>query len=322
MADFYSHAFGLTLASDAAIPGLIPDAGGVPDVRVHTGGLPAWVDVGDRTAPEVWSAGGDPDHEADAVAVRSVGNGDYLLLTYGDGMRFLVSRAGSDIWVSGPRGSTPETAATYLLGPVFGLLLRLRGVTCLHASVVVTEAGAVAVVGPSGAGKSTVAAACALRGHRVLSDDIAVLVPREAGWAVEPAVPTVRLWDDSVELLFGAPAALPLMAPGWDKRQLDLTAVPDRFAPSGRVALAAVYVLDDAAVAAIGVGSQRMSPRDALLALIPNTYASVLLDRDMRAAEFRALSQFVSVVPVWRVPAPSGRDELHAFCERLEHTAP
>lgn len=321
MADFYSHAFGLTLASDAAIPGLIPDAGGVPDVRVHTRGLPAWVDVGDRTAPEVWSAGGDPDHEADAVAVRSVGNGDYLLLTYGDGMRFLVSRAGSDVWVSGPPGSTPETAGTYLLGPVFGLLLRLRGVTCLHASVVVTGAGAVAVVGPSGAGKSTVAAACALRGHRVLSDDIAVLVPEDAGWAVEPAVPTVRLWDDSVELLFGAPGALPLMAPGWDKRQLDLTALPDRFTSSGRVALVAVYVLDDTGAASTGAGAQPMSPRDALLALIPNTYANVLLDRDMRAAEFRALSQFVSVVPVWRVPAPSSQDELRGFCERLDHIA-
>lgn len=321
MADFYSRAFGLTLASDAAIPGLIPEAGGDADVRVHTGGLPAWVEVGDRTAPEVWSAGGDPDHEADAVAVRAVGGGDFLLLSYGDGMRFLVTRAGGDVWVSGPPGSTPETAATYLLGPVFGLVLRLRGVTCLHASVVATPTGAVAVAGPAGAGKSTIAAACALRGHRVLSDDIAVLVPQDGGWAVEPAVPSVRLWDDSVELLFGSPAALPLMAPGWDKRQLNLTTLPDRFRSSGRAGLSAVYLLDGTDVTPHGDSARPLSPRDALVALVPNTYASVLLDREMRAAEFRALSQLVSVVPVWRVRAPSSGDELRAFCERLDRDA-
>jgi hypothetical protein len=318
MAPSLSRAFGLTFAFDSPIPGATADSAGDPDVRVHPGYPPSWWHATDAEGQAVWSAGGDPDHEADAVAVRSIADGAFLLVAYGDGMRFLLSRSGDEVWSWGPHGTTPETVATYLFGPVFGLVLRLRGTTCLHASVLEVEGGTVAVAGPAGIGKSTIAAAWALRGHRVLSDDIAPLVSRRGVWMVEPAVPTVRLWDDSVKLLFDDATALPLMAPGWEKRQLDLRSFDDRFAAGGAIRLTGVYVL--------GHGTdplaqpQRLAPRDALMALVPNTYANVLLDRTMRAAEFKTLTAVVSAVPVWRANAPEGRGGLTDFCDVLSRS--
>lgn len=325
MAAFFFRAFGLTLTCDVAIPGLIPSAPGVPDVRIHIGEFPAGTDPAGQAGPELWSTGGDPDHEPDAVAIRSAENGADLLLAYGDGMRFLVRRSGDEVWALGLRGMSLEATATYLLGPVFGLVLRLRGVTCIHASVVAVEAApgpaAIAIIGPAGAGKSTIAAAFALRGHRVISDDIAVLV-REAGhWAIESATPSIRLWDDSVTLLFGNSAALPLMAPGWEKRQLDLRSIRGAFATEGRLLFIAAYVLDNGERLAGGTAVQRLTPRDALMALVPNTYANVLLDRAMRTAEFHALASVVSTVPVWRIHAPTNATELGEFYQMASRAA-
>jgi len=89
---------------------------------------------------------------------------------------------------------TTEDAATYLLGPVLGLLLRLRGVTCLHASAVALADRAIAFVGSEGAGKSTTAALLARKGLAIISDDVVALVERDALFTFIPAYPYLSLW--------------------------------------------------------------------------------------------------------------------------------
>jgi hypothetical protein len=133
-------------------------------------------------------------------------------------------------------------------------------------------------------------------------------------------VPGVRLWDDSVELLLGRRDALPLLAPGWDKRVLDLATSPAAFGADESAPLGAVYVLhtpQDAPCPA-----RRLEGPEALLALVSHTYANVLLDAPMRAAEFRALSALVKSVPVWAVRAPAGAAELDRFCAWLAAAPP
>jgi hypothetical protein len=60
-------------------------------------------------------------------------------------------------------------------------------------------------------------------GHAVLSDDIAALTDRDGAMHVQPAYPQIRLWPDSVAMLYGTPDALPPLTPTWDKRALALT---------------------------------------------------------------------------------------------------
>jgi hypothetical protein len=321
MALFHARAFGLTLASDGPLPGLRQSPSAAPDIRIHLRGFPDWLRSGNAGESEIWSSRDDATTPDDTVSVRSVGAGRAMLVTYADGMEFLVSRQGDEVWVRGPGGFTMETAATYLLGPVVGLVLRLRGITCLHASAVSVDGKALVFVGEAGAGKSTIAAAFALRGHHVLTDDIAALSLHRGAWQVEPGIPSVRLWDDSTALLLGDPSALPHMAPGWEKRYMDLSAHGAGSFPLDAVPLVGVYVLDRGGTSPPGAEPRRLSPGRALITLVRHTYANVLLDRDLRAAEFRALSSVVSTVPVWRVAAPTSRAALDDFCERRTQEA-
>ena len=110
---------------------------------------------------------------------------------YGDGITFDISSDGENVRGSWPAEMSLEDALTYLLGPVFGFILRLRGFTALHASAAVINGYAVAFVGRGGAGKSTIVAALARAGHRILSDDIAVLEEASGTFRIKPSYPHI-----------------------------------------------------------------------------------------------------------------------------------
>ena len=213
---------------------------------------------------------------------------------------FFVDRQGRAVWATWPDSLTLEDAAIYLLGPVLGLVLRLADITCLHASAVTVGDRAIAFVGPPNAGKSTTAAAFARMDHPVLTDDIVALAPnRDEIPRVLPAYPHLRLWPDSVALLYGSEEALPRLTPTWDKRALDLTQNGYRF-EQRTLPLAAIYVLAGRSPDA-EPSIQELRGRECLLTLLANTYVGYLLDAAMRAQEFEALGQLVRSVPVRRV---------------------
>ena len=174
----------------------------------------------------------------------SIGAGKFCRLEYADGTQFWLNREGTEVWATWPENSTIEDTATYLLGPVLGRLLRLRGVTCLHASAVAFGEQAVAFVGPAGAGKSTTAAALALRGHAILSDDVVALAERDASFYVHPAYPYLCLWPESVQTIYGSADALPQLSANYEKRCLSLgkQELPFEERP---LPLAAIYILGE-----------------------------------------------------------------------------
>jgi hypothetical protein len=141
---------------------------------------------------------------------------------------------------------------------------------------------------------------------------------RAHGVWVHPANPQLRLWPDSVQLLFGRPDALPRLTPNWDKRKLDL--MDRRFSFQGEpLPLALIYVLaerrDDLDLPRVGSGSGR----DKLMALVGNTYLNSLLDADMRGQEFRSLHQFVTRIPMRFVSLPGGHDYLQSLIDVILH---
>lgn len=289
-------AFGLSLAADWPIPGLLrqPHASR-PDISVRLERL-----------VECDAAGEQPyyssEHDGDGVPALQVWKtAGYYRLRYADGTQFVVERNGEHVRVIVAAGSTLEDAATYLLGPVLGFAMRLRGTTCLHASVVAIGGEAIALAGPAGAGKSTTAACFSAMGFPVLSDDIAALAERAGTIHVEPAYPQIRLWPDSVAMLYGAPDALPRLTPTWDKRGLLLSR--RRAFQEQSLPLRAVYVLGEVRAGA-GPIVEDVSGSASLLVLLANAYVGYLLDRAMRHHEFESLARLAATVPVRRVVRP------------------
>jgi hypothetical protein len=320
---FHYSAFGLNLASNDAIPGLV--AHPVP-ARTH---VRIWFDTAgarfetDRVIADPWYVSETDGDATPTLRVWQIAGGRYYKWLYGDGTEFVVDGSGTQIWAAWPASSTLEDTATYLLGPILAFALRLRGVTCLHGSAVAIGRRALIVVGPPAAGKSTVAAAFGHLGYPVVSDDVAALAERDRNWYVLPAYPQLRLWPESVDMLFGSADALRPLTPNWDKRALELLERGYRFADRA-VPIAAVYVLGERRGRA-AASIEPLRGRQRLRTLLANTYVGYALDSPMRLQQFSTLGRLASKVPVQMILPPDDPARLCAAiiedCEALGCTA-
>jgi hypothetical protein len=310
--------YGLRIAANRAIPGLLPllDENEQIDLRVWLRGTPAFPPgVSDSTDCFYASPCDDSSGHAALRVVRSPG-GAYFGFFYSDGARFAVNREGREVLADWPEGYALEDAATYLVGPVMGFVLRLNGIIPLHASAIAIEDQAIALVGMPGAGKSTTAAAFAHHGFAVLSDDVVALQDRGDFFRVAPGYPRVNLWPDSVRALFGSEDALPRITPTWGKHYLPLNQNGCHF-QSEQLPLGGIYLLGEREPCLTVPRIEELTAAEALMTLVANTYVNYLLDRDMRHREFDLLSRLVAGVPVRLVRPSADPSGIPAMCETI-----
>lgn len=312
--EYHYSVFGLSLRSNLSLPGLqtLETPSVRPDVEICLGTGP---DLEHESAVDqeilTFTSSDLGDDGQPALRIWRSKDGSLTHLSYYDGVQFWTDPQGKKIWAKWPAHSSLEDAASYLLGPVLGLLLRTRGINCLHASAVSMGSWAVAFAGSEGAGKSTTAAAFARRGCGVLSDDIVALVQHQGGFCVIPAYPYLSLWQDSVELLYGPDKAVPQFSSNWDKRLLSLAGNSLRFEEQP-LPLRAIYILGERSSAPEAPRLSELTPQEALISLVVNSYATSLLDTEMRAREFDLLGRLVAKVPVRRL-------QPHTDPARIEH---
>jgi len=307
--------FGLHLRSNLPLPGVNPDHSSTEacEVELHLGRRPYSDEEHSRPFEELTYTSADTSAVGEpALRIFKVDQGAFVRLAYEDGTQFWLDGKRENIWATWPPASCIENTASYLLGPILGLLLRLRGVTCLHASAVAFEDRSVAFVGQTGSGKSTTAAAFAQQGYGVISDDIVALEEREGALHVMPAYPHLCLWPESVKMLYDSQEALPRLIPDWDKRRLALGDQGTRF-ESRALPLGAIYVLSERRPDPAPY-VEAIRPQNALLTLVADTYANKILDREMRAREFAVLGRLVTTVPVRRVYPHEDPTRLEELC--------
>jgi len=315
----FSHlAYGLRVAANVPLPGL--------DIYEERG--PADLHVSLKEAGEFTSRFSEPfesvcyvspwtnENGTPVLRVGTFENNQYFGFLYGDGARFAIARKGNEIWGDWPENYNFEEACTYLVGPIIAFALRLRGVTCLHASSVAVGDVAIAFLGEAGAGKSTTAAAFAQLGFPVVSDDVVVLSDNHDRLLVQPAYPRVNLWPDSVCQLFGSESVLPLVAPTWGKRYLALNGNGYQF-QSAPLPLGAVYVLGDRENDLTAPSVNELNASEAFVKLVANTYVNYLLDVEMRKREFQVLARIVAEVPVLCARSPNKPESVLDLCKTI-----
>lgn len=315
---FTYQIFGLTLCANQPTKELCPISHvDNCDITVSFGERPAWKSLSKETSwVRRYTSHRTYGNNLPTLIVDQSVHGEHFRFSYSDGTEFFIEKATGHIWSIWSDNLTLEDATTYLFGPVLGFILRLRSITCLHGSAFVVHNSGLALVGPSQSGKSTTAAALAQKGFPVLSDDV-LPITREHGQAfIQPGYPRLRLWPDSVEILFGAPEKLPLITPNWDKRFLDLSA--DRYQFQDRpLPLGTIYLLGRRTANLPAPRIERLTSVQAFAALTANTYANYLLDQAMRAQEFAFLSWLVGKVPIRLAVPHSDPSLLSSLCEKI-----
>jgi hypothetical protein len=296
---FFYSVYGLKLCSNGPFLSLAesPRSRSV-DIQVWLGERAPWLaDPRKITEKKFYVSPGSDERGNPTVTMWTSPDGSYFRILYGDGTEFFVDRLGTQVWTTWPDTLTIEDAAVYLLGPVMGFVLHLRGLTSLHASAVAIGDRAIALMGLAGAGKSTTAAAFARLGYPVLSDDIVPIQDQHGAFFAQSGYACICLWSDSVSSLYGSEDALPLLTPTWDKRYLALGQDGNLFQGQA-MPLAAIYILGERSTDSTCPAVDPISCRASLMSLVSNTYMNYLLDPGMRAREFDLLGRLVKTVPV------------------------
>jgi hypothetical protein len=305
--------YGLGIVANEIIPGVPAAPIASDDVRITFSSLPSWLYEVSANQVETYVADYNDECGNPVLRMFSVLEGKYFRFSYADRTEFLVDQAGTEVWAKWAEPLTIEDTATYLLGPVMGFVMLLRGVVCLHASAIAVGDKAIALLGPAGSGKSTTAAAFSDRGYSVLAEDVVTLDDHGCQFLVRPGYPCIRLWPASVKALYGSESHLPKLTPNWDKCYLDLT---ERF-HAEPLPLAAIYHLGGRRHDTKAPFVESLDRSEGLLSLIANTYATKLMDKQMRAREFELLTRVLNNVPLRRVTPHADPARIPELCDAI-----
>lgn len=243
-------------------------------------------------------------HQAPSTIIDATAEGD-LIVRFEDDTRFLIGRTGRELsLIDAPPAYTRDDLAAYVLGPILTIALHLQGAVLLHASSAVLGDKAVLFAGSSGSGKSTTAAMLHRLGYTILSDDMTEI----DGTRALPAIPTLRLWPEALEALYGSAAAFPDRAPSWDKKIVTIDA-----AAAVAHEIAAILFLEHSAEEP---QLRRLDPRGGWMRLIADAPAARLPGAEGRI--FEATSGLADRVPMFAFHPPPLEDSsaLGAFLER------
>ena len=203
-----------------------------------------------------------------------------------------------------------------ILGPVFSVLLRQRGLLAIHASCVAIDGKAVAFIGNSGWGKSTLANAFYNQGYPLLTDDVMAIQVNEGGEnhpITFPAYPFVKLLPDSAASLGYDFEELAVINSGLLKRHNSLT---ERFAQKP-LPIRRIYALEN--IAAPSHEVQALSSQDAIVELVRHSRVTNLLTTpEFVGAHLHQCTQLLKKVPLYRLRRQKGLAALPDLVKLIE----
>jgi hypothetical protein len=321
---WFYRAYGLSIIANRQIPGLLGlSAGTRPvekmDLQISFECLPPWPKdylASPQTLRYVSSY--LDDHGQPALVVGLLANRAFYRFHYSEDIDYVLSRDGAQLWVRWSKGVPDGHVFSYLLGPIMGFVLRVRGVVCLHASAVAVNRRAVVFVGDRGTGKSTTAMAMGRLGYPIMSDDIVPICQYAGVLYAQPGYPSVRLRPESLSMLSNLKPELPPLPKAEGDRRLHFEFMSGGYQfQSDPLPIGGVYLLADRKSEPHAPHVEPVSPLDSIMGLVANTYATRFLDTSMRAEELKELSQLVRRVPVRKIHSRRECFRLAMLCRMI-----
>lgn len=226
-------------------------------------------------------------------------------LRWAGAMRCLVEADGRRVLCDSLNGSMRAVFHTHLAGQLIAHALIKLGYEPLHATTLVVDEGAIALLGDCGYGKSTLAAAFLKAGFRLLTDDLLTLTPADRSFLAHPGMPRIKLFPEIARALLGDTRGSALNP---YTRKLVIPLSRRRYHPSP-IPLRAVYCLTPASRTS-RARVRALSPRRACLELIKNTFVPAVQEPRRLGRLLQWASQLAMTVPVRSLAYPR---RLHAL---------
>lgn len=224
---------------------------------------------------------------------------------------YTISADGRAITVSHSAQAPFLEVMRYITGVSLGAALRFRGVTVLHASAVLVNGSAILFAGPSHAGKSSLSAAFHRRGYSLITEDVCALDQRDDGIYVRPGYAGIRLYPETLDLLYG-PDAVP-EAMRVDQKYLHrLDTIPTSPCP-----VRALYLLAPRNPRLAQPRVALIDKQSALLALASQFYLHRFGPKEWLARDFPRLGELVQRIPVYVLERPDALSCLDATIDLI-----
>jgi len=219
---------------------------------------------------------------------------------------FRVAVDGTDVTCSPVPDVSEETTQHLYLNQVLPLALSMMGKLVFHASAVEIGDSAVAFVADSGRGKSTLAASFATNGFRFLTDDGLVVEGGKDGYLAFPSHPSIRLWQDSREVLMPSETET---APSLDftSKARFLAGKNIIFCDQPRP-LRRVYFLGDGSARKLTF--QRMTAAEAFIEWVKHSFLLDVEEKTLLAGQFDQVTQLARQPIYYRLDYPRHFEEL------------
>jgi len=134
-----------------------------------------------------------------------------FLIKYSTWATYFVCN-GEKVIIQPEKNADERDIRAFILSTVIAIVLHQRGLLPLHTSGIVYKNKGVLFAGNSGIGKSTIAIALNKKyKYKFISDDITVISEQNAAPIIYSSFPSVKLWQDSLDMLKISNNKLPLI---------------------------------------------------------------------------------------------------------------
>jgi hypothetical protein len=283
--------YGVSLRSEIPLALPLSSHPGLAEIEIRTGTPVAFAQA---------IAGAQLQIPADWYHYAHLHDGSHYVRWAGLG-EFLVSPDGALITCTRAPAAAPESFQVYLLNQAISFALVQQGFEPLHATTVIVDGEAIALLGDSGFGKSTLAASFLHAGHGLLTDDLLLLRHREGGMEAYPGPSRIKLFPKIARRFLSADAEGVPMNAVTSKQVIALGG-----ASLSPVPLRAIYVLaaPHETRRRRSIQIQPLSPREAFLALVANTYNYRVVHAPRLQRQVSATAQLLRAVPVRKLSYP------------------
>lgn len=198
-----------------------------------------------------------------------------------------------------------ETIQHLLLDQVLPRCLVQQGMLMLHASAVELESGGLIFIGNSGSGKSTLAGNFHQAGQPVLADDCVRIVESPGAVRAVPTYGGLRLWEDSLNVLFTLGQENKSLAHYSAKKRVVLDR-NDQVGMRGGIPILSVVVLapPDSRPGEPPVSLDRLSFREVFIHLLKQTFQLDVRNPDKIGWLVHSLGRIAVRLPTYQLRMP------------------